>query len=109
MYEERALIFKKLGRHEPVLSIYIGALRDVKKAIDYCESVTEKGDTNKKDVFTILLKMLLNPTGTILPGFAKDTEEPLQPDTKSVMKLLKEYAPYLDPTKVHTAAFFQEL
>lgn len=97
MYEERALIFKKLGRHEAVLSIYIGALRDVEKAIDYCKTVYDKNDSSNKEVFTILLKMLLNPSSAVLPGYSKESEEPIAPDSKAVLRLLKEYAPYLDP------------
>lgn len=95
MYEERALIFKKLGRHEPVLSIYIGALGDVNKAIEYCQTVYDRNDPAKKDVFTILLKMLLNPSATILPGFSKENE-PIFKDSASVLKVMKDYAPYLD-------------
>ncbi|ODM93368.1 Vam6/Vps39-like protein [Orchesella cincta] len=100
MYEERALIFRKLGRHEPVLSIYIGALRDINMALEYCRTTYDKNDPSKKDVFTILLKMLLSPSTTILPGFAKESEEPLQMDKVAILRLLKEYAPYLDPIRV---------
>lgn len=39
MFEERAVILGKLGKHEQVLSIYVMMLGDVNRAIHYCNEV----------------------------------------------------------------------
>jgi tetratricopeptide (TPR) repeat protein len=39
MYEERAIILGRLGRHEQAISIYINLLNNVPKAIQYCNNV----------------------------------------------------------------------
>jgi hypothetical protein len=62
--------------------------------------VYDKNDPERKEVFTILMKLLLRgPAAGVLPGMSVESTEH-KPDIKSVMKLLKDYAPYLDPTNV---------
>lgn len=39
LYEERAIILGRLGRHQQAVSIYINLLNDVPKAIQYCNNV----------------------------------------------------------------------
>jgi len=100
MFEERALILEKLGRHDQAISIYVHVLKDAQRAMDYCSRVYDKTDTEKKEVFTVLMKQLLGgPNLGGLPGMTIETE-PHVPDIKNVMKLLKDYAPYLDPMNV---------
>jgi len=91
-----------LGRHEQVLLIYTGVLQDVEKAMSYCKRVYDKNDASSKDVFTMLIKMLMNPSSNPIPGvtFEGSEQRRTQPDLSSVMKLLREYAPFLEPTKV---------
>lgn len=43
MYEERAIILEKLGRHEQALSIYVTVMNNVELAIQYCDRVYNKG------------------------------------------------------------------
>nr|CAD7463732.1 unnamed protein product [Timema tahoe] len=40
MFEERAIILGKLGRHEQALSVYVSVLGDVPKAMEYCDKVS---------------------------------------------------------------------
>lgn len=91
-----------MGRHEQVLLIYTGVLQDVEKAMSYCKRVYDKNDASSKDVFTMLIKMLMNPSSNPIPGvtFEGSEQRRTQPDLSSVMKLLREYAPFLEPTKV---------
>ena len=42
LYEERAKILGRLGRHQQVISIYINLLNDVPMAIQYCNKVYAK-------------------------------------------------------------------
>lgn len=39
LFEERAIILERLGRHQQVISIYISLLNDIPKAIEYCNNV----------------------------------------------------------------------
>lgn len=42
LFEERAIILGKLGKHQQAISIYINLLNDVPKAIQYCNNVYTK-------------------------------------------------------------------
>lgn len=39
LFEERAIVLGKLGRHEHALTIYMNILRDVPRAVEYCDKV----------------------------------------------------------------------
>lgn len=39
LFEERAIVLGKLGRHEQALAIYLSTLGDVPRAIQYCDKV----------------------------------------------------------------------
>lgn len=43
LFEERAILFGKLGQHEKALAIYVTVLGDTAKAIQYCENVYNRG------------------------------------------------------------------
>jgi len=124
MFEERALILERLGRHEQALSIYTSKLTDMDKALEYCKKTYEKNDPSRngvssltfirKDdwltntytnidaqVFTILMGMLLNPPTSLMPGVVMDAEEETkEPDLVSAVKLLHDFAPCIEPFRV---------
>lgn len=39
LFEERAIILGRLGRHQQAISIYISLLNDIAKATEYCYNV----------------------------------------------------------------------
>lgn len=39
LFEERAIVLGKLGRHEHALAIYMSILKDVSRAVEYCDKV----------------------------------------------------------------------
>lgn len=39
LFEERALILGRLGRHQQAISIYINVLNNVQRAVQYCNNV----------------------------------------------------------------------
>lgn len=39
LFEERAIILGRLGRHQQAISIYINLLNDIPRAIQYCQNV----------------------------------------------------------------------
>lgn len=42
LFEERAIILGRLGRHQQAISIYVHLLNDITKAIQYCNNVYTK-------------------------------------------------------------------
>ncbi|KAG6849265.1 hypothetical protein H0H93_009921 [Arthromyces matolae] len=61
LYEARALLLGRLGRHHQALEIYVYQMQDYLKAEEYCKGVYETG-TETKDVFLTLLRIYLRPT-----------------------------------------------
>lgn len=57
LFEERAVILGKLGRHKQAISIYINLLNDVPKAIQYCNNVYAR--------FQSKIKLKISPTDVI--------------------------------------------
>ncbi|CAG7719932.1 unnamed protein product [Allacma fusca] len=100
MFEERALILERLGRHDQALSIYVTILKDRKKAFDYCKRVYKKNDRDRKEVYTILMRMLLNPPTSLMPGIALEaSEQSIEPDLVGAVQLLHDFAPYIEPSR----------
>lgn len=42
LFEERAIILGRLGRHQQAISIYVSLLNDIPRAIQYCQNVYTK-------------------------------------------------------------------
>ncbi|KZT51980.1 hypothetical protein CALCODRAFT_502826 [Calocera cornea HHB12733] len=61
LYEARALLLGKLGRHEGALQIYVNRLQDYHKAEQYCKRM----QGIHPELFLVLLKLYLAPE----PGF----------------------------------------
>ncbi len=57
LFEERAIVLGKLGKHEKVLAIFIQILGDIDKAIEYCDSVYALAKDSKfSEVYVILIR-----------------------------------------------------
>lgn len=50
LLEERAIILGRLGKHEEALAIYVRAIGDINKAIEYCNKIHDTNKTSAKDV-----------------------------------------------------------
>ncbi|CAH1636879.1 unnamed protein product [Spodoptera littoralis] len=61
LFEERAIIYGKLGRHEQALAIYVLILGDVDKAVRHCENSSTDPSNKSQDVYVILMRILINP------------------------------------------------
>lgn len=55
LYEERALLLGRIGRHEQALSIYAHVLRDHAAAENYCRKQYSPEKEGAKDVYLSLL------------------------------------------------------
>ncbi|XP_067011579.1 vam6/Vps39-like protein [Anabrus simplex] len=97
LFEERAIVLGKLGRHEQALSIYVSILGDVSRAIDYCDKVYEQKSEGCDEVYVILIKMLINPPDNWLMGVQPPPT--VQPDLETALKLFEEHATKIHPVK----------
>mmetsp|Transcript_10447 Transcript_10447/g.26817 ORF Transcript_10447/g.26817 Transcript_10447/m.26817 type:complete len:994 (-) Transcript_10447:2337-5318(-) len=61
LYEERAILLGRIGRHDQALSIYAYKLNDPLKAEQYCERQFELDSEGSADVFHKLLEIYLTP------------------------------------------------
>ncbi|KZT39975.1 hypothetical protein SISSUDRAFT_1113449 [Sistotremastrum suecicum HHB10207 ss-3] len=91
MYEARAILLGRLGRHEAALDLYVHRLKDYVKAEEYCKRVYV-AESETQNVFLFLLKTYLQPPlssaaarGTVLLGPALD--------------LIARQSPRLDPVQ----------
>ncbi|XP_034941831.1 vam6/Vps39-like protein [Chelonus insularis] len=109
LYEERAIILGRLGRHHQAISIYVNLLNDVPKAIQYCNNVYARYEGHKNEengkcedgadeVYVTLIQQLLKPVSL----FGNDTSEvhrAAQPDLETALELLEQYASKINPLK----------
>ncbi|EFX65321.1 hypothetical protein DAPPUDRAFT_219389 [Daphnia pulex] len=102
LFEERAILLGKVGRHEQALSIYTNILKDLPAAVDYCNICYQSNSPANKEVYFYLLKLLLRPDDAVkIPGLAYPTEEPhqRQPDIERALETLDRFPSRLDPVK----------
>ncbi|XP_047347409.1 vam6/Vps39-like protein [Vespa velutina] len=112
LFEERAIILGRLGRHQQAISIYINLLNDIPRAIEYCNNVyeryhnEEKTDKQKKsegadEVYVMLINQLLKPddAGALMAGCNTKIQRKAQPDPEMALRLLEEHASKINPLK----------
>lgn len=96
MFEERAVILGKLGKHEQVLSIYVMMLGDVNRAIHYCHEVYSNQKEGADEVYVLLIKMLISPPDSWLRGVPVSPATS-KPDLETALNLLEEHAAKIQP------------
>lgn len=112
LFEERAIILGRLGRHQQAISIYISLLNDIPRAIQYCHNVysrhqnQENGEKQKQsdgadEVYVILIQQLLNPDneGVLMAGCNPENQRTAQPDLEMALELLEKHASKINPLK----------
>lgn len=97
LFEERAIVLGKLGKHEKVLAIYFQILGDIEKAVAYCDEVYAATGTSHHEVYIILIRILLNPPTTPPYSDVKLHPKCLQPDVESVLDILDKNARRINP------------
>lgn len=106
LFEERAVILGKLGRHEQALCIYVLILGDVQRAIRYCENVSKTTTSSAQDVYVILMSILINPENdTALSGpLSKAPRHPstATPDLETALSILEKHADKISAMKALT-------
>ncbi|KAH9637625.1 hypothetical protein HF086_007339 [Spodoptera exigua] len=104
LFEERAIIYGKLGRHEQALAIYVLILGDVDRAIRYCENVSATPNDKNQDVYVILMRILMNPqqdSALKENPLAKVPRHPKTsvPDLETALDILEKHADKISPLK----------
>ena len=96
--EERAILLGSLGRHEEALAIYLYQMRDVERAMTYCEEHFTPGS----NIYTVLLQFMLRPpVGELLRTLALSDADQRPPcDVDSALKVVAEHGPKMDPAAV---------
>ncbi|KIP04390.1 hypothetical protein PHLGIDRAFT_109638, partial [Phlebiopsis gigantea 11061_1 CR5-6] len=61
LFEAKAILLGRLGRHDSALEIYVYRLQDFLKAEDYCKRIYQPS-TETKNIFLTLLRIYLRPT-----------------------------------------------
>jgi len=85
LFEARAILLGKLGRHDSTLELYVYRLRDHDKAEQYCKRIHQP-DTETHNIFLTLLRIYLRP-------LVKTTDDLLRP----ALELIARHGSRLDP------------
>ncbi|KAF8486196.1 hypothetical protein DFH94DRAFT_623079 [Russula ochroleuca] len=85
LFEARAILLGKLGRHDSALELYVYRLRDYDKAERYCKRMFQPG-TETRNIFLTLLRIYLRP-------LVKTADDLLWP----ALELIERHGPRLDP------------
>ncbi|KDQ57202.1 hypothetical protein JAAARDRAFT_58670 [Jaapia argillacea MUCL 33604] len=84
LFEARALLLGRLGRHEHALETYVYRLQDYLKAEGYCKRIYQPG-TDTANIFLILLRIYLRPS-------ARTSSNLLTP----ALELISRHSPRID-------------
>ncbi|OJA19406.1 hypothetical protein AZE42_12726 [Rhizopogon vesiculosus] len=84
LYEARAVLLGRMGRHDHTLELHVYKLRDYVKAEEHCKR-TYNPNTVARSIFLTLLKLYLRPTDKTAPNL-------LQP----ALDLISRHSPRLD-------------
>jgi len=84
LYEARAILLGRLGRHDQALETYVYRLQNYAKAEEHCKRVYRAG-TGTSGIFLALLKLYLRPT-------VQTSSNLLQP----ALELISRHGPRLD-------------
>ncbi|KAH8118200.1 vacuolar sorting protein 39 domain 1-domain-containing protein [Phellopilus nigrolimitatus] len=105
MFEAKAVLLGRLGRHESALETYVYRLGDYVKAEEYCKSIYIP-DSPTQDIFLSLLKIYLEPsptaqqkkmqTGLLKPALDLISRQSPRLDTLETLRLLPPLVPAQD-------------
>lgn len=84
LYEARAVLLGRMGRHEHALELYVYKLKNYAKAEEYCKRIYNPNGATRS-IFLTLLRLYLRPTDKAAPNL-------LQP----ALDLISRHSPRLD-------------
>ncbi|KAH9945272.1 uncharacterized protein BXZ73DRAFT_86791 [Epithele typhae] len=89
LFEAKAILLGRLGRHDAALEVYVYKLQDFPKAEDYCKRIYQPHSPTAS-VFLTLLRIYLLPGPAAPPGGAATLLPP-------ALALISRHSPRLDP------------
>ncbi|PRP83726.1 hypothetical protein PROFUN_09058 [Planoprotostelium fungivorum] len=94
LFEERAILLKKIGQHEKALFIYAHELKDYRLAEEYCTKNYNPDKEEASEVFLTLMKVYLKPA-------EKDRASGgvIEPTIKPALELLNKHYKRMNVTK----------
>lgn len=100
LFEARATILGRLGKHEKVLAIFVQILGDFDKAVEYCDQMYDADDPKSCDVYVTLIKTILTPPTN--PPYSDVELHPrcLKPDIDTVLAIMEINAEKINPYAV---------
>ncbi|XP_001853245.2 vam6/Vps39-like protein [Culex quinquefasciatus] len=100
LFEARAIILGRLGKHEKVLAIFVQLLGDFDKAVEYCDETYDSDDPKSSDVYVTLIKTILTPPTA--PPYSDLELHPrcLKPDIDTVLAIMEKNAKKINPYAV---------
>ncbi len=100
LYEERALLLSRIGRHEQALIIYAHKLHDERMAEEYCARHYNPDTEEARDVYLALLKVYLRPAEDSVAS--SPASQPQQQTVKvgPALALLNKHFKEIDAPKV---------
>jgi len=98
MFEARAILLGRLGRHEGALDIYVHQLQDYVKAEEYCVRVYAPASPTES-IFLSLLRTFLRPQSQQhkLSESSTSGTSQRQVQLQSALELISRHSPRLDP------------
>ena len=93
LYEERALLLGRGGRHEEALAIYIYILKDTDMADEFCRKQHALNDDKNKNVYVSLLKLYLRPHELPFLGLPNTVfaDHTMEPNNEAALHVLNEH------------------
>ncbi|XP_058451128.1 vam6/Vps39-like protein [Malaya genurostris] len=100
LFEARAIILGRLGKHEKVVAIFVQILGDFDKAVEYCNQTYDENDPKSCDVYVTLIKTILTPP--VAPPYSDLELHPrcLKPDVETVLNIMEANAKKINPYAV---------
>jgi hypothetical protein len=100
LFEERALLLSRLGRHELALAIYAHVLKDPSMAEEYCRMTYDPNHEESREVYLCLFKMYLSPPN--MEEFGIRVPEGSQPEASvdDALRVLMAHHSLIDTAKV---------
>ncbi|OCH95424.1 hypothetical protein OBBRIDRAFT_816580 [Obba rivulosa] len=99
LYEAKAILLGRLGRHDAALEVYVYRLHDYTKAEEYCRRVYAPGaDSPTAGVFLTLLRIYLRPTPSSLSSAqsARSSTSSAPALLEPALALIRRHGPRLD-------------
>ncbi|EDV19627.1 uncharacterized protein TRIADDRAFT_61902 [Trichoplax adhaerens] len=90
LFEERALLLGRLGRHDQALAIYVHVVKDDKMAEEYCWRHYNSEGSGHNEVYHHFLRMYLSPPDPKGLGIKVDIPK-LEPNVKRALEILEKY------------------